>query len=112
MFNTGLCEEVKLLLTMKKRACTINSSFNSVVKQLKIPINEDRWDKVIDIIVKRFHSFRSCDYVDIDDPILRATGKCKRYRSILKVKENTKIQNQFCFKHVTSKDYKRYKYKS
>ena len=43
---------------------------------------------------------------DIDVPILSATEKYKRHPSILTIKEKTKIQNQFCFKH-SKRNYKR-----
>ena len=51
---------------------------------------------------------------DIDVPILSATAKYKKHPSIqaskhpsiLTIKEKTKIQNQFCFKH-SKRNYKR-----
>lgn len=39
-------------------------------------------------------------------PILAATEKFKRYSSILKTKGKAKIQNKFCFKHITCKEVK------
>ena len=71
-----------------KSADTFNSYFNGVVNELKILVNEDLLESVI----------------DRDYPILSATEKYKSHLSIIKIKENAIIQNHFCLKHVTSKE--------
>ena len=71
-----------------KSADTFNSYFNGVVNELKILINEDLLESVI----------------DRDYPILSATEKYNSHLSIIKIKEKANVQNHFCLKHVTSKE--------
>ena len=68
--NITLTERSKVTTYNEKCADTFNSYFNSVVKELKLPINEDLLQNVI----------------DIDDPILASTEKYKRHPNILKIK--------------------------
>ena len=45
--------------------------------------------------------------IDIDNPILAATEKYKKHRSIRKINEKSKTQNHSFFKHISSKEVKR-----
>ena len=45
--------------------------------------------------------------IDIDHPILAATEKYKKHRSIRKINEKSKTQNHLFFKHISSKEVKR-----
>ena len=65
--------------------------FNGAVKEMKIPINEDLLE----------------NFIDIEDPILSATENYHSHPSIFKIKEKTKMKNQFCVKHVNCKEAKR-----
>ena len=61
-----------------------NNYFNSIVKELNIPIDQNLLN----------------DASVFDDPIIAAGHKCKRHLSILKIKEKVKKCDLFSFHHV------------
>ena len=72
--NITLSENEKLLMNDQKCADVFNNYFNSIVKELNIPIDQNLLN----------------DVSVFDDPITAAVHKYKRYPSILKTKEKVK----------------------
>ena len=81
-----LTKGCKVITDNEKCANIFNIYFKGIGKELKIPINENLLENVI----------------SIDESFLAATEKYNRHPRIFKIKEKTKGQTQFYFKHVTS----------
>ena len=79
-----LSENEKLIINDQKCAEVFNNYFNSIVKELNIPIDQNT-----------LH-----DASLFDDPIIAAVHKYERHPSILKIKEKFKKHDVFSFYHV------------
>ena len=79
-----LSENEKLVINNQKCAEVFNNYFNSVFKELNIPIDQNL----------------SNDASVFDDPIIAAVHKYKRHPSILKIKEKVKQYDLFSFYYV------------
>ena len=80
-----LSENEKLIINNQKCAEVFNNYFNSVFKELNIPIDQNL----------------SNDASIFDDPIMAAVHKYKRHPSILKIKEKVKQYDLFLFIMLT-----------
>ena len=67
----------KLIMNDQKCAEVFNNYFNSIAKELNIPIDQNLLND-------------ACDASIFDDPIIAAVHKYKRLQSILKIKEKVK----------------------
>ena len=74
-----LSENEKLIINDQKWAEVFNNYFNSIVKEINIPIDQNLFN----------------DASIFDDPITTAVHKHKRYPSILKIKEEVKKYDLF-----------------
>ena len=79
-----LSENEKLIINDQKCAEVFNNYFNSIVKELNIPIDQNLLN----------------DAYLFDDPIIAVAHKYKRHPSILKIKEKVKKHHVFSFYHV------------
>ena len=79
-----LSENEKLIINDQKCAEMFNNYFDSIAKELKIPIDQ--------ILLNDASAF--------DDLVIAAVHNYKRYQSILKIKENVKKYELFSFYHV------------
>ena len=79
-----LSENEKLITNDQKCAEVFNNYFNSIVKELNIPINQNISD----------------DASIFDDPMIAAAHKYERHPSIFKIKENVKKHDLFSFYQV------------
>ena len=79
-----LTENEKLIMNDQKCAEVFNNYFNSIVKELNIPINQNLLN----------------DASIFDDPVIAAAHMYERHPSILKIKEKVKKHDLFPFYHV------------
>ena len=71
----------KLIMNDQKCAEVFNNYFNSIAKELNIPIDQNLLND-------------ACDASIFDDPIIAAVHKYKRLQSILKIKEKVKKKHE------------------
>ena len=79
-----LSENEKLIINNKKCAEVFENYFNSIVKELNIPIDQNLLN----------------DASLFDHTIIAAVHKYKRHPSILKIKEKVKKHDLFSFYHI------------
>ena len=87
-----LSENVNLIITDQKCAGVFDNCFNSIVKELNIPIDQNL----------------SNDASIFDDNFMSAVYKHERYPSNFKIKEKVKKHDLFLFYHVYVKDSLKY----